>query len=194
MNITEKQDDVSDSEEHATVIYSGVKVSGKFESVSDSDVYTFTAGSLKTTLTASLKYGKDREANIKVYDEDGGLLLDDRVYDSYPDTFSFKTVKGQKYVVVYTSREPYYGIVEKGGNYTLTVKSGSSDIEKLTMDSIYNTETEDVYLFNGKTRLTKGTDYTILTDKISKGKVTVTVKGKGTYSGKLSVKCAVAGE
>lgn len=192
--VSEIQDDVSDKEDGAVTIYSGIKVSGKFECVSDSDVYTFVAGSSKTTLTASLKYDTDRRACIKVYDEDGKQLVNDELLQSKPETYTFETVKGQKYIVVYTSSVPSYSIVEKGGSYTLIVKSGSSDIKNLTMELVYNSETKDTYLFNGNTRLKKGTDYTISVGKVSRGKVTVTVKGKGTYSGKLSRVCFVAGD
>lgn len=84
----------------------------------------------KTTLTASLKYAEERSAVVRVYDEDGREVLKNTVYHSKPESYSFETEKGQKYIVVYTSN-----------------------------------------LFNGKTRLIKGTDYTVSAGRIIGGKV-----------------------
>ena len=189
--VEEIKDDITDNEEQAVPIRSGIKITGKFESNSDSDVYTFAAGSSKTVISASLKY-KSRNASLMVYDEDGKQMLRESVYDAESKSFTIETVKGQKYIVIY---KPYQASdIDYVGTYSLTVKSGSTDIKNLTMDLVYNKETKDIYLFNGKVRLTAGTDYTIKVGKISGGKVTVTVSGKGTYSGKLSKVCYVAGK
>ncbi len=190
--VDEIKDDISDNEENAVSLFSGIKANGKFECVNDADAYTFTAGSSKTSISALLKY-KDRRAYIKVFDEDGQSLLSELVYDATPKTYTFDTVKGQKYSVIYSAVEPSFEIVKYAGTYTLTVKSGSSDIKYLTMDSVLNKATQDVYLFNGKVRLIKGTDYTVSVGRISGGKTTVTVKGKGTYTGTITKTCFVAG-
>ncbi len=190
--VDEIKDDISDNEEKAVSLYSGIKASGKFECVNDSDTYAFTAGSSKTTISASLKY-KDTRASIKVFDEDGQSLLNELVYDATPKTYTIDTVKGQKYSVIYSAVEPSFEIVKYAGTYTLTVKSGSSDVKYLTMDSVLNKATQDVYLFNGKVRLTKGIDYTVSVGRVSAGKTTVTVKGKGTYTGSITKTCYVAG-
>ena len=190
--VDEIKDDISDNEENAVPLFSGIKASGKFECFSDVDTYTFTAGSSKTTISASLKY-KDRRAYVKVFDEDGQSLLNELVYDSNLKTFTINTVKGQKYSLIYSSVEPSFEIVKYAGTYTLTVKSGSSDIKYLAMDSVFNKATQDVYLFNGKVRLTKGIDYTVSVGRISAGKTAITIKGKGTYTGTITKTCYVAG-
>ncbi len=79
------------------------------------------------------------------------------------------------------------------GTYALTVKSGSTDLKNIQMDTVLNKSSQDVYIFNGKVRLIKDIDYTLSVGGASGGKAKVTVKGKGAYIGTITKECSVAG-
>lgn len=179
--VDEIKDDISDNEDNAVPILNGIKTVGNFEYVDDVDYYTFTAGAVKTTITATVKYN-EKDAKIYVYSEDGVELVDESVYDGKSRSVTFDTTKGDKYFIKFAAVPPYLGTYRDAGKHFLTIKSGSTDLKNLQIDDVLN-KSQDVYIFNGKVRLIKGTDYTLSIGALKGRKATVTLKGKGNYTG-----------
>lgn len=186
--VEEIKDNAPETDEGALNLLSGIKYTGNLECVSDTDYFTFTAGATKTTVNLTLKYN-DNYALLAVLNEDGAELKKMSIDNNRSESISIDTVKGEKYFI-----KTFVGSVKSNskssGQYIINVKSGSTDINNLIVDDIVN-KAGDVYIFNGKTRLVKGTDYTLTVGTVKLGKASVTIKGKGGYTGSVVKECTV---
>ena len=115
---------------------------------------------------------------------------------------STKLTKGTHYTVTYSSAKKVGASVKitiKGtgtykGTITKTVKIVKKPVSKLTIKGVPSTKTytgkaikPSITVYNGSTKLTKGTHYTVTygTNK-STGKATIKITGKGNYSGTVT--------
>jgi hypothetical protein len=181
-------DKAPDSEEGAIELFNGVKFVGSLECVRDDDWYTFTAGASKTTIDLSAKF--DKGLILKAYNEDGAELKNMKVVDKKSDSLQLDTVKGEKYFIYVCSGRYTENSDKASGQYTISLKSGLIKISDLTIEDIMKKSytgkalTPDISIYNGKTKLIKGRDYTLSYKNNTKiGKATVTIKGKGNYTG-----------
>ncbi len=180
--IDEIKDNAPETDEGAINLLSGIKYTGNFECVTDTDYFTFTAGATKSTVNMTLKFSSNY-SYFAIFNEDGAELKKMSVDSNGTGSLTIDTVKGEKYYI-----STYVGSVSNNsrasGQYAITVKSGSTDIKNLTVDDILN-KAKDVYIFNGKVRLIKDTDYTLTIGTVKAGKAAVTIKGKGNYTGTI---------
>lgn len=148
------------------------KVMSSIASVTYTDSYVYTKSNIKPTVV--IKYGD--------------ITLKNNV--DYKVTYPTASANIGSYILKIDFMGNFSGIINK--SYRVTAKSAETFVVKnasgttlKTLPSItYTTQaiTQTFYVYDGTTKLTEGTDYTVrYTNNVNAGTATVQINGKGNY-------------